>query len=65
MHRVYAPENGHAHRWRLRHIKSNKKKAGFIDKVLLNKFYEIGCVHEVEEFNRLMEQLKVDCEDAW
>ncbi|XP_078171452.1 uncharacterized protein LOC144565535 [Carex rostrata] len=63
--RVFSPDDGHAHRWCLRHIKANLKKAGIIDKVVLDKFYRIGCVNEIVEFNRLKEKLKTECENAW
>ncbi|XP_078170359.1 uncharacterized protein LOC144564632 [Carex rostrata] len=62
---VFSPDDGHAHRWCLRHIKANLKKAGFTDKVVLDKFYINGCVNEIAEFNRLKEQFKTECEDAW
>ena len=65
MRRVFSPNDGHAHRWCLRHIKANLKKAGVTDKVILDKFYRIGCTNEVVEFNRLTEQLKIECEHAW
>jgi hypothetical protein len=41
----------------LYHIKANLKKAGFIDKILLNKFYVICYASEVVDFNRLKEEL--------
>ncbi|XP_078164967.1 uncharacterized protein LOC144559730 [Carex rostrata] len=63
--RVFSPDEGHAHRWCLRHIKANLKKIGINDKVVLDKFYRIGCANEVVEFNRLKEQLKSECVDAW
>jgi transposase-like protein len=62
---VYSPNDGHAHRWCLRHIKANLKKADITDKVVLDRFYSMGCANEVVDFNSLKEQLKIECEDAW
>jgi transposase-like protein len=62
---VYSPNDGHAHRWCLRHIKANLKKAGITDKVVLDRFYSMGCANEVVDFNRLKEQLKIECENDW
>jgi hypothetical protein len=63
--RVFSPNDGHAHRWCMRHIKANLKKAGFIDKMVLDKFYKIGYASEIVDFNRLKEEIKTECKDAW
>jgi hypothetical protein len=63
--RVFSSNDGHAHHWCLCHINANLKKAGFIDKMILDKFYKIRCESEIVGFNRSKEELKTECKDAW